>query len=259
MRWITKSFFARPYFNNEGGAGEGGASGTPPATPPVSKTFSQADVDRFIGEERRKLDNKAKGLLSQLENLQQSSQLTQKERDELASQIEEIKTTSMTKEQVLTRDLEGYKTKLDTTTKALSEERDGWQSRYNSVLVKQAITEAAATHDAFRPEQLLTLLSSNAKLVEEKDDDGKATGHFKVLFKFNDVDPKTKKPVTLELPAGDVMKRMKEVPELYGNLFKSTMQPGTGGGTTKKTKTGEVDYAGMTTEEYRAFRKNRGY
>jgi FtsZ-binding cell division protein ZapB len=258
MFWIKKSFFARSYFN-DGAAGAGDAGGTPPATPPAGKTFTQADVDRFIGEERRKLDGKAKGLLSQLETLQQSSQLTQKERDDLAAQIEEIKTTSMTKEQVLTRDLESYKTKLETTSKTLAEERDGWQSRYNSVLVKQAITEAAATHDAFRPEQLLTLLSGNAKLVEEKDDDGKATGHFKVLFKFNDVDSKTKKPVTLELPAGDVMKRMKELPEQFGNLFKSTMQPGTGGGTTKKTKTGEVDYAGMTPEEYRAFRKTRGY
>jgi hypothetical protein len=161
----------------------------------------------------------------------------------------------LSKEQQLTRDLEKAHGLVKTTTETLTAERDTWQTRYGSLLINNKLTQAAMDNDGFRADQFIDLLGNRAKIVEQKDSDGKATGEFKVLVKFEDVDPKTKQPVTLELEPDAVVKRMKELPERFGNLFKAGVNGGIG--KTKGGTSGTPNIPSMTTEEYRQYRKER--
>lgn len=235
----------------------------PPIVPPVikppgDKAFNQADVDRFVAEERRRQQQKNQETIKQLEKLQTDARLTQDERDNFATQLDELKNVALTKEQQLTRDLEKHKVKLDETTKSLSGERDVWQNRFGELLVAQKIIKAASDNDAVSTEQMFDLLKVKSKIVELKDEDGKGSGNYTVLVKFEDTDPKTKAPVTLELDPDAAVKRMRELPDRFGNLFKSNLTGGVGK-TKSGAKPGEVDLSKMSPEEYREWRKTRGY
>ena len=62
-RWLAE--FNKTRYNE--GEGEGSGGGNPPPTPPPSKNFTQADVDRFLAEDRRKHQAKQQALAQQLE------------------------------------------------------------------------------------------------------------------------------------------------------------------------------------------------
>jgi len=251
-RWLAE--FNKTRYNE--GEGEGSGGGNPPPTPPPSKNFTQADVDRFLAEDRRKHQAKQQALAQQLEQFQSTARLTEEEKQGLAAQIEELRNQSLTKEQQLTRDLEKHKETLKTTSETLAKERDTWQGRYGELLVSNQINAAATVNEAFRNDQVLDLLKPRAKVVQKKDEDGKPTDEFQVVIKFDDVDAKSGAPVVLELSPADTVKRMKELPDRFGNLFKSGVTPGVG-----KTKgsgpTGEPDISKMTAEQYREYRKTR--
>lgn len=264
-RWWTLPTFAR---HNDGaggggggaggaGGGDGGGGGNPPAVPPVvDKKFTQADVDRFMAEERRKLQAKHQTLAQELEQIRSKASLTEEEKTALTARIEELQNQSLTKEQQLTRDLEKAQNESKTIRESLLGEKEAWQNRYASLLVEQHISKAATDHKAYRNEQVLDLLKPRAKVTPVLGEDGKPTDRFQVVIKFDDVDAKTKQPVTLELSPADTVKRMTELPELFGNLFQSGVQPGVGktrsGGTA-----GEPDIRNMSAEEYREYRKTR--
>jgi hypothetical protein len=266
-RWWSLPTFARHNDGAAGGAGagaggagggDGGGGGNPPANlPVVDKKFSQADVDRFMAEERRKLQAKHQTLAQELEQFKSKASLTEEEKTALTARIEELQNQSLTKEQQLTRDLEKAQNEAKTIRESLVGERDTWQQRYATLLVEQNINKAAVDHKAYRAEQVLDLLKPKAKVAPVLGDDGKPTDKFQVLIKFEDLDPKTKQPVTLELTPADTVKRMTELPELFGNLFQSGVVQGVGktrqGGTA-----GEPDVSKMSPAEFREWRKTRG-
>ncbi len=71
-------------------------------------------------------------------------------------------------------------------------------------------------------------MHSHTRLVEDLDAEGRSTGEFIPKVKFNDTDAEGK-PITLDLTAKEAVKRMKELPERFGNLFKSNLSGGLGG------------------------------
>jgi hypothetical protein len=74
------------------------------------------------------------------------------------------------------------------------------------------------------------------------------------MVDFPDVDEKTGKEIsTLRTPA-EAVKRMKELPKVYGNLFKSNVVSGVGAGQASTGANDSQDYSNMSAEEYR---KNR--
>lgn len=242
-----------------GGAGSGSGSGNPPPTPPTPpKTFTQDQVNNFLAEERRKLQAKNAPIITELETLRSSARLTEEEKANLSARIESLQSESLSKEQQLTREVETYKKKITETEKTLTQKAEQWQSRYADLLVDNAISKAANTNDVFKESQMVDFLKPKAKVVQVVGDDGKPSDLFQVVIKFNDVDAKTGNPVALELSPSDTVKRMKELPEEYGNLFKSGVQAGVG-----KTKgsgpVGEADVSTMTAAQYREHRKSRGY
>lgn len=240
-----------------GGGGEGGGGGNPPPPAAPPKTFTQEQVNQFLAEERRKLQTKQQTLAQELEQIRTSARLTEEEKSALSARIEELTNQSLTKEQQLTRDLEKANGQVKTVQETLGKERDVWQGRYATLLIENQITAAATNGKAYNNEQVLDLLKPKAKVAPVLGEDGKPTDRFQVVIKFDDMDAKTKQPVTLDLSPVDVVKRMTELPERYGNLFQSGVQPGVG--KTRAGSTGEPDISKMTAEDFRAHRKTRGY
>ena len=95
------------------------------------------------------------------------------------------------------------------------------------------------------------------EITDEKT--GKGTGKFKVVVDFPDTDPNTGEPtVTLHTPESAV-KRMKELPNIYGNLFKSGVVSGIGSssatGGLASGSGGKIDPRKLTQQQYMEIRE----
>lgn len=244
MTWINKQRWGFGYYDD------------PPATPPPEeKKFTQADVDRIAAEERRKYQTKQQELTTQMEDLKKNSALSQTQRDDLQKKIDELQQQYLTKEQLAAQKLEKERAAEKLQIEELTQHRDGYKGLFESTIVESAILKAASTHEAFSSEQLKDLLFGKAKVVEEKDDAGKTIKH-NVVIKTTMTDPKTKQLVPVELPVDEAVKQMKDQPEKFGNLFKSGVAGGLGGGSGKGGKPFDIKTA--TDAEYRAFRVEQG-
>ncbi len=233
--------------------------------PPVveEKTFKQADLDRLVADARRKDQEQIKKTVGELTKVQQAVGLTQKERDDLQSQITELTSTYTTKEQLAAQKLEQeqskWKTDLDVTVK----ERDRWRQSFEETTIETGIVRTAA-QDAINIEVLQDLLKPKSRLVEGRNADGTPNGVFTVMAKVTITDKKEKKPIVLDLPIDEAIKQMKDDVPRYGNLFKSTAAAGlggSGGGKGAVGQTGPVsgeDITNMTDAQYAEMRKSRG-
>src|SRR5208283_5000095 len=151
------------------------------------------------------------------------------EREQLAQQLEDMRKETQTKEQRLAAERKELESKL---TKQLTDEkkdRDTWKSRYCEETTARALTDAAAGNDAFRPDQIVTVLKPYSRLTEIVDEQGKGTGKFKVLIDFPDQDDNGQ-PTTVTHTAESAVRRMKDLPQVYGNLFRSGVVSGIGSG-----------------------------
>jgi hypothetical protein len=225
---------------------------TVPPTPPAN-TFTQDQVNAFLAKEKKGWQSQQQQLATQLEQYRTSEGVTKERAAELENQIEELKKQYMTKDELAA---EASKKEKDAYTKqvtTLTSERDQWQGTFTKLLVTSQLRSAAAETEAYNTDQMVTLLGGQTKVVPVLKD-GKQTGEFEVKVLF----PTTSKDgeqVVLELTPLDAMKKMKDTPEKYGNLFKSGVQGGLGGNNGGPTggPTTLVD-ATKSPEEYR---KNR--
>lgn len=241
-----------------GGAGDdtvvGGVKDEPPPTNNKDEdkpTLSQKQVAKIVAEERKKYQEQIKKQVDQLEALKKNAGLTTKQKDELQNQIEELKTSMMTKEELAKRERERLQQEHKKALESTSQERDQWRTRYTTERISREITDAAKGAEAFNEHQFVPILAPNTRLVEIVDENGQGTGELVPQVRFREV--KDGKPIVLDLSVTEAVKRMKEMPE-YGNFFKS----GTEGGLGKNNQavpTGTVDYDKMTPEQYREHRK----
>ena len=215
-----------------------------------NKTYSQKELDEIVKRERKAFENRTKKTVEDLEKLKKSKNLTEQEKTDLQKKIEELNETLLTKEQLAQRERDRmskqHKSELDNATK----ERDSWRERFNNSTILRAITDAAVAEDAFNPQHIIAILRQDSRLVEELDNEGNPTGNFVAKVKFKDGSD------TLDLTIPEAVKRMRDLPESYGNLFKSTLNGGLGleGGSGKRTN---VDVRKMTPEQYRKNGRSR--
>lgn len=241
--------------SNGGGSGASGGSGDgevkPPAdfTPEQQKKFNEA-----LAADRRKHKMALESAERQMQELLKSKGLSDEERLKTEQALEDLRAQMRTKEQQLAHEkkqLEEHHTK---TLAEVTQKAQHWETRYRESTMARALQDAAMSGDAFRPEQIVTILRPMAKLSEE-------SGEFRTMIEFPDTDVATGEPVkTLRTPE-DAVKRMKELPEVYGNLFKSNVVSGIGansatGGLTSG-KDGKVDLKKVAQDPvlYRRLRK----
>lgn len=217
---------------------------------PIS--FTQDQLNKALAEDRRKHDDTRKKLTDEINTLKSRSNLTADEASELSKRLEETNSKYMTETELKNSELKKLKTSYDTDTKKLSDERDGFKSRFERSTIHRAITDASATEGAFSAGQIIPLLERDARVVDIIDEDGKPTGDVEVKIKFKTFDDK-KKAITLDLPAAQAVKRMKE-DESYGNLFKGVGKGGLGDTNRGGSGNGTLDLAELAKdpEKYRA-------
>lgn len=243
---------------------------TPPPTPPdaeaakkkaeedakrAAKTFTQEELNAIVAEERRKSQVQIQKQIKQLEDLQKSKSLSEKDREGLQSKIEELQNSMLTKEQLAAKDRERLEKAYQTEKESLVKERDTWQTRFVSSTINQAIVGEAMKAKAFDPDAMIALLGPNTRVAEDMDEEGKGLNTFTPKVKYTDADAEGKR-IILDLTVEQAIKRMKDTPK-YGYLFESTATGGLGAAP-GATKVGKVSYKDMSHEQYLAERKKLG-
>lgn len=223
----------------------------------TAKTFTQDELNAILAKEKGQWRKQTEEQIKQLETLKKSKSLTDKEKEGLASRIEELSKTLLSKEELARKSETSLKKQHEEEKKKLVEERDDWQGRYTRERIERDIITAAKAADSSDEEQFVDLLSPKARLVQVLDAEGQPTGDWQPQVKFKDVD-KDGKNVVLDLSVTDAIKRMKEIAR-FANLFKSGATGGVGASRTGATARGAgkpVDQ--MSPAEYRKFRVEQG-
>lgn len=208
--------------------------------------LTQQQFNHEMAQERKKFKERTEKTIGELETLKKAKGLSDADKEKLQAQIGELEQTILTKQQLLEQEKRRFENEHKTAIDTVSKEKDQWKSRYERATIERAILDAAVANDAYNPSQFVGQLGIDARLVEE---DGK----FIPKIKFKDTD-KDGNPVVLDLTPVEVVKRMKELPESYGNFFKANVNGGLGGKQPGQAVKG-VDPSKMTPDEYAAWRK----
>lgn len=242
------------------GGTQGGQGGTQGGTQKDDDkpTVSQNRLNAILADERKKHNETVQRHITELEQLKRSASLTTEEKAGLEKKITELQDSMLTKDELSKKEKDKLLTDHKKQVDGLTGERELWKGRYTDSTISRGITDAAVIGEAFSPAQVVALLKPHARLVEITDSESKPTGEFAIKIKFTGSD-KDGKPVQLDLTPEEAIKQMKEMPDHYGNLFKSTMSGGLGGSGGKGGGGGRAkDPTQMTDTEYREWRKQQG-
>jgi hypothetical protein len=190
-------------------------------------TMTQDELNKMMADNRRKLTTQNQELVEQLKKMRDETQMTAQQKDELELRIEQIQEQYMSKEELAKREAAKQSKVHQKAVDTLTGERDSWRKMYSESTIERALYDASVKGEAVRPEQIVAMLGQTTHLGEVLDATGQPTGAYAPTVKFNDVDADGK-AVTLELSPDDAIKRMKELPEAYGNLFRGTASGGLG-------------------------------
>jgi hypothetical protein len=211
--------------------------------------FTQDDVNRIVAEDKRKHQAQMKQLEGKLESLAQDKSLTDTQRKELKQQLEDLQKTYRTKEQQAEFERKQAAEKYENELKTATARAERWEQLYRDEKVMRSLQDAAGAADAFNPQQIVGLLKPFTVLKELEG------GGLVPMIDFPDVDEKTGEEIkTLRTPM-DAVERMKKLPKMYGNLFKSNVVSGVGAGQGKSYNSDDLDVKNLTTEEYMRLRR----
>lgn len=245
MLFLTKPWVLVYGDEGEGKAGEkkeGGESGgtLPDLKTLVAKHGLQDELNAMMASNRKGLTQRNQELVTQLQNLSDQTNMSTQAKDELEVRIEELQTQFMSKEELAKRESQKLSKTHAKEVDRLTSDTKKWQGLYATSTTQRAIMDAAVAGEALPQAvaQIIAILGPGTHIVEEVDAAGQGKGKYKTVVKFNDVNGEGK-PVVLDLSPTETIKRMKELPELYGNLFKGDATGGlggTGGGTGKSER-----------------------
>lgn len=224
-------------------------------TPPM---FTQEQVNEFMAKDRRKNELKFKQQYEKLEaSMKQQIQRAgsdSEERDRLQQELEDLQATFRTKEQQAEWEKKQAEKKHQTDLDSERKLREKWEKLYKQEKIDRSLLDAASSQDAFNPTLIVDLLRPVSEL---KADNVEGQEKLTTMINFSDIDEKTGAPIrTLRTPE-DAVKRMKELPQLYGGLFRANVVAGVGAGSAEATPGahGKIDLSTLTPEQYRKLRK----
>jgi len=203
--------------------------GTPPVVegqPPEAK-FTQEHVNSLVAKERKEWQGKLKKTEETLAKALTAKGLTETQRLELQTQLEEVQGSMRSKEEQIeherTEMARKHKEALDTTSAELST----WKDRYTKSSIQREILDGAIGLDAYDPEQMVGLLSNHTVLADEIDEKGKKTGNLvpRTTFEIPDKDGKVEK---ISGSPREIIDKMSKAPKKFGNLFKNKSTGGIG-------------------------------
>ncbi len=239
---------------------EGGDNVDPPADPPTPATpptdgikfdaAQQAKVDEIIQKRVKSMKAELETTERRLEQLSQNQNLTAKERDEIASELERVQSVMRTKEEqakyeAKKREAE-YNAQLETTT----QQAQRYESLFKTQTRNNDIITAATQHDAFNPELFIDVLSPRTEVVEVENEQGEKTGRYATKVR---VTKKAEDGTVAEVlvDPSEAIEDMKNEPEKFGGLFKGNVAKGIGQGSNSSFAGSQrVDISRMSDEEY---------
>lgn len=240
-----------PYFGDDD---------TDPGTPDTGagdKTFTQEQLDKIVQERLNRDRANRKGedrkLLTKLQELETQFKITDDERNQLKGEIEELEKRTMTAEEIRKKEEAKAKQKYEQDLTTAKQTAEQWQHRYIDSTINNEISVAAQQHGVLGNSLpfVEAFLKPRTKLVEKTDDSGNVIG-FSSQVEFQDTDEHGN-PEVKELTVTEAIKRMRELPDQYGNLFDKNKSGGMGGQHgTGAAKTGYRP--GMTMDEYAKLR-----
>jgi len=187
----------------------------------------QQELNVLMADNRRNLTKQNSELVKELESLKRNSMLTQEERDNLQSRISQLEEQYMTKEELAKREITKKQKEYEQEIETIKKQQETWQQLYTTETIDRALQDAAINNKAERPWQIVDMLRAKTQLSEDLDESGRPTGRYVPVIKFNDV-TEDGKPVVLELSPDAALKRMRELPDQFGNLFQGTKTGGLG-------------------------------
>jgi hypothetical protein len=199
---------------------------TKPIIPPTA--FNQDQVNKFLADEKRKWQVQQSKTIQELTDIKNRLTTSDEEKADLNKKIEEMQTQLLSKEELAEREKKKIESESKVKIDSLSDELSNYKNQYTTYRIKNEITQEAVEQEAFSPAQVVALLQNDTRLVQVVGEDKKPTGDYSAVVAVRSV--KDGKPVNLQLSIKDALKRMKETPAEFGNLFKSTMAGGVGGG-----------------------------
>lgn len=232
MLFLTKAW-KLVYENEDSGDGGDGDDGKGDQKPTlkvlIEKHGLQEELNTIMSSNRRGLNQKNQELVTQLQSLRDEAQMSTEAKDELEARIEELQTQYMGKEEIAKRDAGKAAKDHAVAIEKITSDATKWQGLYVTSTTQRALLDAAVVGEAIAPAQIVAMLGQNTHIVEVLDDAGQGSGNYKPIVKFNDTNDDGN-PVILDLSPSDAIKRMKELPDMYGNLFKGDASGGLGGG-----------------------------
>jgi hypothetical protein len=225
----------------------------------------QKKFNEVLAAERRKQEAKHQAALKEqaekLEGVLRSASLTEADRKALKENLESVQGQLRSAEASAAKEKQelehSYNVRLTETEKKATV----WEQLYRDSSVQRALQDAAVKNDAWQPVQIVTILKPMTKLVEELDPvTRKPNGQYKVEVTMMEVNPKTNELEPMVRSPEDSVKRMKELPDQYGNLFKSGVVSGIGSGSATggvaPGQGGKIDVRKLTPAQYREIRAN---
>ncbi len=237
-------------------------SNNDPAPAPVDgpKTFTQEQVNKFLADDRRKHTDKYTSLETSYQDLLANSTVQGDERTNLEAQLNDLRAQFRTKEQQAQFEAQEAQTVYEQTITQLRADKETWENRYTQSSISNALQSAAVEHDAFNPNQIITQLQSNTRLVEEVDTvTSQKTGRLVPMVEMQGLNPDTGAAETLQMTPSEAVAYMKKSPEKWGNFFKNNIREGMGSISATDGSIGDggaVDHSKLTTEQYMKLRKS---
>ena len=229
------------------------------ATAAAGKTFTQDDLNRILAEDRRKHQTQLKEQAEKLEAVLKNSQLTEQDRKVLQENLEAVKGQLRSAEAAAAKEKQELETAFQSKLVDAEKKSQIWEGLYRESMIQRSLQDAAVKGDAWQPGQIVTLLKPLTKLVACVDPTtNRPNGQYEVQIEMLDTDPKTGQQVMMNRTPEAAVARMKELPETYGNLFKSGVVSGSGSssatGGLMPGQGGKIDVRKLTPAQYREIR-----
>ena len=216
------------------------------ATPAGDKTFTQAEVNKIMAEDKRKHQAQAQKLEAKLNETLTNVKLTNEERTKVEESLEDLRKQFRTKDEQSKIERKALEDKYTNEVTTLKQRAEIAEQKYVDSTISRAIQDAAIVGDAFSPNQVVVLLRPMTKMVGDTP-----------MIDFPDVEADTGNPIVKQMTPTEAVQRMKQLTDIHGNLFKSNVVGGVGAGsaTGGTPGSGKVDVKKLTMEQFLHLRK----
>ena len=226
----------------------------------TNKLFTQDELNKILAEDKRKHQAALAKVEAKLQETLKSATLSEQDRKTLEENLQAVQGQLRTKEQQAALERKQLEEQYQARVADIEKRAIFFETLYRDSTIERALQDAAVKNDAFSSSQIITQVRPWTKMLEVMDEKtGKGTGKYKPVVDMPDVDATTGEQVVMTRTPEEAVKRMKELPEMYGNLFRSGVVSGIGSssatGGLASGAGGKINVKNLTHEQFLKIRK----